>query len=102
MRPLTEVVSEIKWQINREFPNWNEIVRLANEAETVEDNEDGGYEKNLVLHITYTDLVGKVRDADKRFPSTDEAEDWLRKIGAKYWSIGIADKDIESLGAKYD
>lgn len=43
MRTVEEIKKEIIAKINWEFPEWNNIARLAREAAFSEDNECEGY-----------------------------------------------------------
>lgn len=44
MRKLSEVVNDLKREINAKWPDWNLIRQLAEEAGFVEDNQYDGYD----------------------------------------------------------
>jgi len=41
------------------------------------------------FHIIYT-LNGETLDIYKEFEGFEEAEEWIEKLGASYWEIGLS------------
>lgn len=48
------------------------------------------------FHLLYTDKNGKFHNEEKEFIDYYSCEKWMRKIKAKYFEIGLIDKDIKS------
>jgi len=45
------------------------------------------------FHLLYTSQDGKFMNEKKEFADFNAAEEWLESICAKYWEIGIDNKD---------